>query len=337
MGRVHSSKRLGYRFWLGVAISAICLVLVFRNARWSEIWTALQSVSWPFIVLGQVFFISNLLLRAARWRTLLLAVGRLSLIDAFAYLMIGYVANDVLPLRLGEFVRVVLLGENRRLGKGGILATIVIERLLDILTLLVFIAILSLSMKIPPMFRRGIFGVEIAAAVILLILWLFSLSEDVERWLDRFFSRFIPRSLRERTVALGRSFIAGLQGLRNARQARRLLVSSILAWIFTALNVACVLRAFGLSSLPWCAPLFVVTLSNLGTMLPSSPGSVGVAHFFLTTSLTILSVDRSTALGFALVHHGLLFTVTAGLGLAFLLRENMTLTELSQRFEHVEA
>jgi len=133
-----------------------------------------------------------------------------------------------------------------------------------------------------------------------------------------------------RIVEVVRSFVIGLRGLRSARQAPSLLLYSVLAWMFTALNVACVLRAFELSWLPWYAPLFVVTLSNLGTMLPSSPGSVGVAHFFLATSLTILMVDRSTALSFALVHHGVLFTVTAGLGLAFLLHENITLSQLSR-------
>jgi uncharacterized protein (TIRG00374 family) len=329
MDGTRRGRRLDYRFWLGIAVSVVCLVLVLRGARWGEVWTALQSVWWPFILLGQLFFISNLVLRAVRWRALLLPVGRLSLFDVFAYLMIGYVANNVMPFKLGEFVRAVLLGENRHMAKSGILATILVERLLDILALLLFIVVLSFAIEIPPVFRQGIFVVEGIACVILLVLWLFSLSEATEAWLDRLIPCFAPQLLRDRVRGVALSFSGGLQGLRGAGRMPLLLVYSALVWGLTALNVACVLRAFRLASLPWYASLLVVTLANLGTMLPSSPGSLGVAHFFLTTSLTILSVDHNTALGFALVHHSVLLVVTAGLGLVFLVHENIALGRLS--------
>ncbi len=333
MSKIRIRHQLSFRFWLGIAMTILCLTLIFRQTKWDDIWIALRSISFPLILVGQVFFAGNLLMRTVRWRAILLPVGRLSLIDVFAYLVIGYMANNVLPFRLGEFVRVILLSEKKHLSKSGILATVCVERLLDIWALLAFIVMLSFTTEIPPMFRQGIFIGGGIAFLGMLVFWLLAFSATTEQWLKSLFPQNIPQNLRMNIIQVIHLFIIGLQGLRSTQQIFFLILYSASAWICTVLNVVWVLHAFNLSWLPWYAAFLIVTLSNLGTMFPSSPGAVGVAHFFLMTSLTILSVKRSTALSFAIVHHGVIFLVTSLQGLIFLVYENLTLNQLIARYK----
>jgi len=252
---------------------------------------------------------------------LLLSVKRLSVTDCLAYVMIGYMANAVLPFRLGEVARPVLLGEIKQISKSAVLATIVLERLFDVLSLILLAIILAFVMDIPPKVRGGIFVVGSVAVAGFAILWVTSLRQKTD-WIARMIPSFIPDFVQRKGLALAESFIIGLKIFHRNREFLVVLIYSILSWGIVCVGATFYLKAFGFS-LPWFAPPFEVMVINLGTMVPSSPGYVGVVHLLDVVALSVFGVGKSAALGFAIVRHGVVYILTVSLGIFFLWREGI--------------
>jgi uncharacterized protein (TIRG00374 family) len=321
--------RLGrhWRIWAGIAISACLLWLAVRGVEWSRLGTAFATVSWPFCSIAVLFLLANLIVRAVRWHVLLTPVCRLPLFDVFGYSEIGYMANDLLPLRAGELIRAVAVGRRHNVSKTAVLATVAVERVLDVLSLLAFVLVLTPFMDMPEVIRRSILGVEIVAVLAVATLWVMSRQEErTERFANRI-SLVFPRPLRARAVNVLVAFATGLQALRSGRRMTVLVGASVLAWVLVLYEILFILKAFDLA-LPWYAGAFTIVVLNLGIAIPSSPGYVGVAHYLIVLALSVFAVSQTEALGVALVTHGLSFVINVALGLAFLWRASIAFRQL---------
>ncbi len=114
----------------------------------------LQSLDWSYLHAAIVLYVLHLVVRGQRWQVLLAPLRHLTVRDAFAYVNIGYMANDLLPLRVGEVIRAVLLGKKNGIIKRAVLATVVVQRLLGILSLAALTVILMFTMPIPPLVKQ---------------------------------------------------------------------------------------------------------------------------------------------------------------------------------------
>ena len=130
-------------------------------------------------------------------------------------------------------------------------------------------------------------------------------------------------------ASLTARFAGGLRTLRDSRQLALAVFLSGLAWSVAGLGAVCWVRAF-LLPVPWYAGLFVLTVVNLGSAIPSSPGFIGVYHYLVVLALSVWVPDRSTALGYAIATHGINLMVNIGLGSLCLWREGVSLTRLGQ-------
>lgn len=321
-----TSTRIQYL--VGLAVSAVLLLLAFRGVSWGDLTQAFRGVDLGLVLVATTLLVSSLVTRSVRWRVLLAPLARTASLDAFAYMMLGYLVNNVLPLRLGEVIRAVLLGEKLQTSKAGVLATVVVERLLDVLSLLVLVAVMLITLDLPPLVRGSILSVEAMAVVILLVLgWLAWRRQD----LGRLIPQAVPEIFRSRVLPLLEGFVAGLQVLRSGWQVLAAIGWSLLSWGLFAVSVALFLHAAGLSELPWHAALLVIVVTNLGSAIPTSPGFVGGYHFLAVFSLSFWSVPRSEALSFAILVHGVNYIVVTLLGLLALWRENIAFGQLQQR------
>ena len=320
-------RRAHWSIWAGIAVSGVLLWLAIRGVDWSHLGKVFMTVSWPSCGIAALFLLANLIVRAVRWRVLLTPVCRLPLFDVFAYSEIGYMANNLLPLRAGEFIRAILMGHRHSVSKSAVLATIAVERVLDILSLLAFVLLVALFMPMPQVVRQSILAAELVAILAVATLWVMSWQERrMEQFLDRM-SVFIPRLLRARVVGSVVAFAQGLQSLRSRQRMLSSIAISLLAWVLVLFEILFILHGFGLA-LPWYAGAFTIVVLNLGIAIPSSPGFVGVAHYLIVLALSVFAVSRTEALGVALVTHGLGFVLNVALGLAFLWRENIAFRQL---------
>jgi uncharacterized protein (TIRG00374 family) len=318
-----------WRVWVGLVISGVLLWLAFQGVDWPSLGRALMAISWTSCGVAALFFLTNLIVRAVRWRVLLAPVHKVPLLEVFAYSQIGYLSNILLPLRAGEFVRAILVGQRYGISTSAVLATVAVERALDILNLLAFALVLPLIMEMPKTVRQSVLLTGILATLAVITLWGMSWQERrVERFVGQA-SSFIPRPLRRRLTNPIITFTRGLRVLRSGGGMLSSIVCSLAAWVLVLLEILFIFEGFGLA-LPWYAGVFLIVVLNLGMAVPSSPGFIGVAHYLIVLALSVFAVDQAKALSVALITHGLNFVLNIVLGLAFLWRENIAFSRLGR-------
>ena len=114
------------KFWLGICVSVFFMVLLFRKIDFGQLVIALSSVDYRYIVLSVVFTFISYFLRAVRWRYLLISEKEIPLASLYPATIIGYMANNLLPARLGEFVRAYMLAKREQLETPSVFASLVI-------------------------------------------------------------------------------------------------------------------------------------------------------------------------------------------------------------------
>ena len=249
-------------------------------------------------------------------------------------MMIGYMANNVLPLRAGEVVRVYVVA--RRWSASGdaaarahpfwtTLATLVVERVLDSLVVVLILAVLVLVGPVPRV-------LEVAALVVLaidlagvtMLIALVAAPQVCARLIARLASRW-PR-LQRRALTAFETFVHGLDGIRTPSHAAPLIGWTILVWLAPAFAAWTVLMALDLH-LPFTAPWAVLAFVGLGVSIPSAPGYVGVFHAAAVLAVGLFGVSRPAAVGYALLFHASQILPVTVIGWLYLLRENMSLGE----------
>jgi glycosyltransferase 2 family protein len=260
-----------------------------------------------------------------------------------AAMMIGYMANNVLPLRAGEVVRVYVVARRWSASVGTTarthpfwttLATLVVERVLDSLAVVLILAVLVLVVPVPRF-------LEVAALVVLAIdlvgvavlIALVTAPQACARLITRLSGRW-PK-LQRRALAAFETFVHGLDGIRTPSHILPLLGWTVGVWLVPALAAWTVLFALNLH-LPFVAAWAVLAFVGLGISIPSAPGYVGVFHAAAVLAVGLFGVSRSDGFGYALLFHASQILPITLLGWLFMLREHMSLGEATHARPGVE-
>jgi glycosyltransferase 2 family protein len=250
--------------------------------------------------------------------------------------LIGYMANNVLPLRAGEVVRVYVVA--RRWSRSGalsmgqafwlVLATLVVERIFDSLTLVLIIGVLILLVPVPPALEWAagvLLAIDVAGIAVLVTAA--RAPELAHRLLARLTGGW--PALERRLLPLLETALRGLEGVRTPRHALPLAAWTVVAWTVPAVAAWAMLRAMHLE-LPLVAGWAVLAAAGVGISLPSAPGYVGVFHAAVALALGIFGVAPATAVGYALLLHASQFVPVTLIGWAALVREQMSLADAVQ-------
>lgn len=317
---------------LGVAISVALLGYLLRKIDPHQLLEQLAGTHWGWVLVAAVLAPAGLWVRAQRWRYLF--PPRSEPPGLVPAMMIGYMANNVLPLRAGELVRVYVVARRWRRGFWTTLGTLVVERLLDSLVIVAILAILILKIPVPAIVRGAAITfllIDIAGVAVLVGLTVAParcqalLALVVRRW----------PSLEKRAGRILETFLAGLDGVRTPGHLLPLLAWTAATWVVPALAAWTMLLAMNIH-VPFIAGWTVMTFVGLGVSIPSAPGYIGVFHTAAVLALTIFGVSDSLGAGYALVFHASQFVPVTLIGWAFLLREHVSLGEAT-RAQPVEA
>jgi uncharacterized protein (TIRG00374 family) len=286
----------------------------------------LLRTDWRWLTIAAALGIVGLFVRARRWRYLF--PPRSDPPGLVPAMMIGYMVNNVLPLRAGEVVRVYVV--SRRWGGRfwTAAATLIVERVLDSLCLVLILGGLLFFVDVP---RQ----VEVAAIIMLavdvlgvsMLVAIAVAPRRCRQIIERLTGRW-PR-MRERALRIFETFLHGLDGIRTPRHLLPLLVWTTVVWILPAAAAWTGLRAAGLE-LPTLAGWVVLAFVGLGVSIPSAPGYFGVFHFAAVMAVGIFGVPETTALGYAITFHASQFIPVTLVGWAYLVREHMTLGEVAK-------
>lgn len=267
-----------------------------------------------------------LLTRAVAWRTLLL--DAIPYHDVFLTLNAGYLLNNILPLRLGELGRALILGRHG-LGFWRVLSTILVERAFD------FAIIAGMLLTILPFVTGASQAYQVAITVFGTVLAGFGMLYLIAVHRDRVLR--VYELLTERWPGLSligeerlKSFITGLAALTNIRRFLKVMFWMIINWALAILAQYLLLLAFVPSAeLIWV--VFGQAVVALGVALPSAPAYIGLLEAAWVAALSLMGIEPSTALAFAVSSHLVNITVTGVFGVYALIREGESLVRLYSR------
>ena len=307
------------RVWIGVLVSAICVVFLARSVDLAELGSALAGAN-PIWMLGiLVVLVFTMYLKAYRWRLFFPEPERVSMHGLLSSLYIGYMVNTILPLRAGEIVRAFLVGESERVSKSTALATVLVEKVLDLGTVALFLFALRFFVVLPDWADTAaiLSGIGIAVAIVGLAVVL--LARGLALRLIGGLEARVPILQRLALTELVASFLDGLAFVRNPRTLALVILWSFLLWLGSGLGIYFGLLAANIG-VGLAVGLLVMAVTNLGMAVPSAPGYVGVFHSAVVVSLTPFGVDPSQALASAIIMHTLVFGFFVLGGLFYLLR-----------------
>jgi uncharacterized membrane protein YbhN (UPF0104 family) len=258
-------------------------------------------------------------------------------------MMIGYMANNVLPLRAGEVVRVYVVARRWSARLGGetrshpfwtTLATLVVERVLDSLAVVLILAVLVLIVPVPRFLELAaivVLAIDLVGVAVLIAL------VAAPRAFAQLITRLSGRwpTLQRRALTAFETFVHGLDGIRTPSHIVPLLAWTIVVWVAPALAAWMVMWhsiSICRSSPAWAVLAFV----GLGISIPSAPGYVGVFHAAAVLAVGLFGVSRSAGFGYALLYHASQILPITLLGWLYLLREQMSLGEATHARPGVE-
>ncbi|MDQ6905617.1 MAG: flippase-like domain-containing protein [Chloroflexota bacterium] len=329
-GAPRRSGAFSLKFWIGIAISVVFLYLALRGQDFGALWRAMREASYVWLIPAIGCYFVGVVIRTYRWHILLRSTANIPMRRLWPVIVIGYMANNILPLRAGELVRTYVLSEREKVSRSATLATIVVERVFDGLTMLAFIVFAALFIDINARVRQLVI---VAALLFLGGLAVFFFLAFAGAWRVRIlrpiFAR-LPHAITVRIEALIIEFVAGLGSLRRAGDSGLVAVSSVAAWGMEATMYALVARGFGLALNP-AGAMLTTGVANLFTLVPSSPGYIG--PFEAGTLLVIqqiLKLPVETTGAFALVLHAALYFPITVWGMYYWFSQHLSLRTVQQ-------
>jgi uncharacterized protein (TIRG00374 family) len=328
-------KSLGKQL-LGFGLTLFFLVIVLLNVKFDEVGTAFGQANYLYLIPAITITFLAYLVRAWRWQIILKPTKKVSYGSSYSVMMIGFMANNLLPARIGEFVRAYTLGAQEKISKSLSLATIVLERVCDGLTLVAFMGIALVVFPSPK--QTGwtefieVFSTAIFLFAILFLVFLI-VREKLALRVVSFLMKPLPNGLEKKAHNLLTSFVLGLHALKNGRSILAIVLTSALVWTMEGCSYYLMLRAFKIDQLMGPlelvgAGLLLLVFVNLGTMVPSAPGFFGVYQAAATVALGAYAVSSATAFSLALLTNTFQYVLVTAIGLFFFTRRNMSFKAL---------
>jgi len=318
------------RIGLSIAISVLFLGFAVRGVNWSEAGAALAKAHYLWVLPIFPITVWTLYIRAQRWRVLLRPVGTPAMRTLVAATNIGFMANMVLPLRMGEVIRPMLVSRKEGEPIGAILATVVLERIFDMFTILFLFGVSAATVPVSDDVRQWGYRLCALAAIIgggvAFVRW----QEQLALQILQFVLRPIPHKIAEPVDHFFRGFVQALEILDSPLTFLQLLGWSLYLWIVITLIYLCGLVAFGLPAPLVLGSIVVTAVIAIAVSAPSAPGYIGAFQVGCTLSLAIFAVTKSDAFAYSIVLHVSQFVSVVIAGLYSLAREGMTLRQIEE-------
>jgi glycosyltransferase 2 family protein len=309
------------------------LAIFLRSVDVSDVWAETRRANPVPLVLAVFVTGVTYAIRSLRWQYLLAPIGKTHFTTAFRATVIGFAATFLLPARAGEVIRPYLLARREGLNATAAFATIILERLLDLLVVLMLFAgfVLTAGPGVvsgdPTQFARVKFGGLVAGiAAIAGAIVLFTLAGHPER-MGRIALR-VERVLPEKLARIVARFVETFaQGLAVMRQPGRMLVALALSfplWLAIAAGIWLTSQAFHIT-FPYQASFLVMTILVVGVAVPT-PGAVGGFHLAYQIAVELFfGAPTDRAVGAAILLHAISFVPVTILGIVFMAAEGLTL------------
>jgi uncharacterized protein (TIRG00374 family) len=329
---------------IGLGVSLALLYWALHDVSFAELWEHMLAANLGLLVIAIALQTGLFLVRAARWGVFLKPVLPNSSFDArFASTCIGFMVNNLLPARVGEFARAYALSRVQPISVSASFGSLVVERLFDALTLAVFLAA---PLFLPGFSLAGGLGDELMSKVIavlvifgavagalLVLIWRPVLAIRIFR---STIGRLLPHKLTGKIAEMIESFVQGLGAMRSPELVVKGFAWSFLHWGLGAFGLYLGMLAFGIVEPGYLGALFLQAVNAFVVSVPSSPGFFGLFEASVRLALAPFGVDAGRAVSFAFAFHVGSYLPVTVLGLFYLGRLGLTWSEVGRSEEIVE-
>jgi uncharacterized protein (TIRG00374 family) len=331
------------KFGLSILLTLFFLYFAFKGTDFHALIEVLSRANywWAFAMVPPL--VLSHLFRAWRWEYLLRPIKReLKFRNLFSALSIGYFINNLLP-KVGEIVRPYAIGKLERVSRSAALGTLLVERIFDIISFLIMIALIPLIYSGPlaqafPWLEETGMWITIATLTCIAVCTFLMMRRDVVVRVLNFFTRRLSERRAQFVERVAHSFLDGFLFLKEPRHYFMIGMLSVLIWGLYIVMMWLPFYAFGLGeTLDFKAAMVLQGISSIGYMAPT-PGSTGPYHYFTIQTLTKLyAVDGELARSYAVVTHALGYLTTTVLGIYYMMRDKLHMAEFMKRDEEPNA
>lgn len=323
-----SSGKRTAKLLIGAAVSVIFLYFGFRDIHWGDVFAALKEANYIWLLPALVVYSLTMLLRAWRWRTIISPMCSLGTFQLLPVILMGYAVNNTVPARAGDIFRAYVLKKRYEVSKTSSVATIILERIFDGLTMLGFLMFTIMTIAA----TKKIAGLSIPLAIALIgtltILFLVARRPAfLARGYDSIAARILPERFRDKLRGLLSRFVDGLQSIRSPQLIGICLLQSVAIWLLETATYYIVMQSFPALRLSFPEMMLMVAVVNLAISLPSTPGNVGTFDALGIAILKLVGVAHSLAAAFTLVIHAFLWLPVTVVGLGTLALSGLNWSE----------
>ena len=330
---------------IGILVSAYLIYEVFGSVDFSKLMDILKHANYYWLIPNILLIIFAMYQRAYRWKFMLAPIKDVKFENLLAATCVGFMANNVLPARLGEFVRAYSLSsQDKEITKSASLATIFVERMIfDLVALLIiFGSILvfsdSLQTKLETDLEFGSkiiygsrFAILVALGGIISMLIVAYKPSRVGQLMTKYLF-FLPEKIKIGITNIVEKFAEGLRFLTDIKAVLSVGLQTLLLWVFMGASNYFVFMTFGFD-ISFEASFVLLVVVSILIMAPSSPGFIGVYHYGVIVSLGLYGISGEEAGACALVLHATQYIVITLMGFYFLKKEHLSLKELEETAE----
>jgi len=321
---------------VGSLIALFFLYLFFEKIDWSEVLGAMKRANYWWLIPNVIAIFISMILRAWRWGVMVNPIKKCSFYGLYAATMIGFMASNILPARLGEFVRPLSLGKIENISRAAAMATTLVERVFDLLTLLALFVIILLFKQFPESVAGDLahlktagwlfLGVTLLAVIVLTLLKVRTAA--TLNALNKILHIF-PSRIREVGNQILVKFASGLEVLSDFRAVVKITLQSALLWIVMALSNYLIFLAFDMHP-PLDASFVVLAVVSVGIMLPNAPGFIGPYQYLTVLSLSLYDIHADLAAACSIVMWATQYLTITIAGLYYLRKEHLSLKQVEE-------
>jgi len=318
----------GARIAISVAISAVFLGFAVRGVHWDKAAEALAAANYWWVAAMLPVTVWSLYVRAQRWRVFLHGVGVPPMRPLVSATNIGFLGNMVLPLRIGEVVRPVLLARLAALPLSGVLASVLLERIFDMFTILFLFGLAASLVNVSDQVRQWGWMLSGLAFAVAAVIVLIRLQERLALRIARRLADLLPARMGGPAFGFAQGFVRALEMLDSPLAYLRAFAWSLYLWIVISLVYAFGFWAFHFDVPALRGSLVLTTLVAIAVSVPSAPGFIGSFQLGCVLGLRIFGIDESPALAYSLVVHATQFIGCIAAGLYSLGKEGISLSDV---------
>jgi hypothetical protein len=326
-------KTTFFQLLSGMVLAGLGLYIFFRGIKISELLNQIRSIPWWAIACVVLLTFLTLWLRSVRWNLILPQSPSASRRDLFGLIMVGFMVNNILPARLGEAARMLLLWKRNKFTVAESIGSVLLERFLDSIVFLSFFFIPAFFMPqlreaLP--FARPLACVVVAACIALVF---YAFSPIKVRSLSKSLLRFFPPKLQHRVLTIGKELVSNLDWIFSLKKSLLMLFLSFCTIACHAVMMIILARE---ATFGFLSGMFGAAWAALGAAIPFSPGYVGTLHAALKHGLIMTGCGAAKAAAVATVYHAIGYLTVTIFGLVFIVKMRISFKDIGRAKEELE-